>query len=94
MNQSFENVPLDEGTKIISQKELEVNGLKALRQQWVWDGIAAHSLIFFDSDVADLNDDQLVQHIKDGNIEGFEGKTTISRGDSGFTFVNFGFESF
>ena len=91
MNGRFEKVPLESGTRIQSQQEFVIEQtsppLNALYQHWIWDGI------IFSYGVAGLNDDGLfgilTQTTYGKNIK--RGGITISRSDSGFTFVNFNF---
>ena len=97
MNGRFEKVPLESGTRIQSQQEFVIEQtsppLNALYQHWIGDGIIAGGLIFFSYDAAELDDyglfGILTQTTYRKNIK--RGGITISRSDSGFTFVNFNF---
>jgi hypothetical protein len=94
MKKTFQLVPVDADTKILSQEEIKINQLDALYQKWDWEGTIGHSIIFHDSDVSELSDDEIIQQIKSSGNEQLKvlGRTTISRKGIGFTFVNFGFE--
>ncbi len=85
----FENVPVEPDTKIIHQKEIEINNIPSLYQQWSWDGLIAESIIFHDQDVEDLSDDDLFELVSDHADP--DGKFTVSRSSSGYTFINFNF---
>ena len=89
----FQNVPVEEDTRIHFEKETTVGKLEALYQVWSWDGVRAESLVFQNADVESLSDDDVQsiveEHLKDLIQE--DAGMTISRSDSGFTFVNFNF---
>ena len=92
MERTFNNVPVDIDTRITFQKEIEIKNFKALYQKWNWDGIIGESIIFHNDDVASLNDDGLKELINSSGLEYIiNDKSTISRDESGFTFINFGF---
>lgn len=59
----FSNIPVDDDTLIIDQYELIINGISALYQTWIWDGIMTVSLIFMADDVNDFNEDELNRFI-------------------------------
>lgn len=48
----FENVPVEEDTKIIFEQEATLGEYEVLYQKWFWDGISAESIIFANEDVA------------------------------------------
>jgi len=91
MTSKFTTVPSDGETKLLLQCETRVGDLDALWQWWVWDGITAESLIFASADVAGLSNADLEKAIKDSSFYKGISSITISRTDSGYTFVNFNF---
>lgn len=94
MNQSFNNVPKDKGTRIIDQQELTIDTLTALKQRWIWDGVLADSLIFHSHDIEGLDDDALLSFINLHTDTMIIGSVTFKRNQSGYCFVNFNFVSF
>lgn len=88
----FPNVPTDEDTKIVRQKETEIDNIPAMIQKWVWDGIVAESVIFHDKDVSSTSDDELFQKIIENYTVGPDRRHTVTRDADGYTFVNFNFE--
>ena len=56
MNEKFANVPMDSDTLLLLQAEAQINGIDALYQKWIWDGVAADSLIFANADVAKIDE--------------------------------------
>lgn len=87
----FSNVPLDEGTKIVKEKQVEIGSLEALHQTWIWDGVLAESLIFADADL-ESNDEQYLESIaKNSGLVEDDSQFTFKHGSEGFTFVNFNF---
>jgi len=63
-----------------------------LYQKWLWDGITGESLMFVSDDVILLTDVQLEAEVRNSPLVGPEG-VTITRSDSGYTFVHFNFET-
>jgi hypothetical protein len=91
MQGKFDGVPVDEDTKILAQLETNLGNYRVLYQKWFWDGITAESIIFDSQDVANLTDDEILAEVKESPLVAKDSKTTISRSESGFTFVNFNF---
>lgn len=89
----FKKVPVEEDTKIKRSHVTQVGGLEALHQKWVWEGIIAESLIFLASDVKELSDNVLLEIVGESGIMKNDSKSTITRNSSGYTFVNFNFET-
>ena len=93
MSSKFQNVPVEEDTRILSEEETTIGKMDVLYQVWSWDGVRAESIIFLNADVESLSDDDVQgiveEHLKELIQE--EAGMTISRSDSGFTFVNFNF---
>ncbi len=89
----FENVPLEEDTIVKSQGLAKLDGIQALHQKWVWEGIIAESIIFVDVDVTELSDKDLENLVKKNELAKPESSFTIARERNGFTFINFNFEN-
>lgn len=87
----FTNIPVEEDTIIKKNTLIEIEGLQALHQNWVWDGIAAESLIFIADEVTQLDDDKLTLLALASKLPNEESKFTISRDREGFTYINFNF---
>ncbi|MDP2904184.1 MAG: hypothetical protein Q8N96_13940 [Methylovulum sp.] len=90
MNSKFTNIPVEADTKIINQLEALLGSYSVLYQKWVWDGVAAESLIFANEDIPDLTDEELKKEVKNSPICWEKSQITIKKTD-GFTFVNFNF---
>ena len=94
MNEKFANVPMDSDTLLLLQADAQINGIDALYQKWIWDGVAADSLIFANADVANIDETALKTLVAESafainkDIE----QMTYKVSKSGFTFVNFNFE--
>jgi len=93
MNTKFEQVPVEEDTQIIFQQEAKLGEYEVLYQKWFWDGITAESIIFANDDVAGLEDGEIMDELRDSPLLQAGSKITLKRSESGFTFVNFNFES-
>jgi hypothetical protein len=91
MKKPFSAVPLDEDTVILSQTEAKFEDLDVLFQKWHWDGITAESLIFYEDDVAHLDNVTFEATLRKSPLVAEDSKITISRTSDGFVFCNFNF---
>lgn len=89
----FNNVPVEQDTKIIFQQEATLGEYEVLYQKWFWDGITAESIIFANEDVAELTDKEIEEEVKTSPLLNEGSSVTLKRPESGFTFVNFNFET-
>jgi hypothetical protein len=87
----FTNVPVEEDTIIRRNTLIDLDGLQALHQDWVWDGIAAESLVFIADEVAQLDDDKITLLALSSRLPRVGSKFTIARERVGYTFINFNF---
>lgn len=92
MSSKFENVPVEEDTKILFELEAKLGGCDVLYNKWYWDGITAESLIFDNDDIADMSLEVLESEVRSSPLVTADSEMTVKRSDSGFTFVNFNFE--
>ena len=93
MSDKFKDVPVEHDTTIISQQETELGEYTVLHQVWFWEGITAESIIFANEDVVDLSDQEIEMKVKTSSFFKPDSSITMKRNRSGFTFVNFNFES-
>ena len=93
MSDKFDNVPVDADTKIMTQVETKLGQYEILYQKWTWDGIIAESIIFVSEDISKLNAHEIEQEVRSSPMVKKDSKITMSKTDSGFTLVNFNFES-
>jgi len=91
MENKFKNVPVEEDTRILSQKVVQLNGIDALYQSWAWDGIRASSLIFSEEDVSTMENDAILDMVKASSFPSESTAYTFKRMECGFVFVNFDF---
>ena len=84
ISEKFKNIPVDEGTTIISREQIKVGDYDAIHEKWFWDGVYADSYVFFNKDLKGLSEEEV---LKLANKEG----TTYKKLDR-YTFVNFNFE--
>ena len=87
----FSNVPVEDDTTILSQRNIKIDNLDALYQKWFWEGVKAESLIFIASDVDALNDSALESLAKQSKLPTNDSSFTFKRNSNGFTFINFNF---
>ncbi len=92
MNSKFKDVPLDDDTAIIGEREVKLAEYDALYQMWSWNGITAESLIFLSDDMAELSDAEIESLVRQSPFFHEESKMTIERSESGYIFTNFNFE--
>jgi len=91
MADRFDNVPVDEDTKIRGEKKIRFGPYEALLQKWSWEGISAESVILVSGDVSILSDEELERVLQNSGLVKEKSGVTVKRSDSGFTFVNFNF---
>ncbi len=93
MRKLFQNVPVEKGTRIHFEEEMNIGEIHVLYQMWSWDGVRAESVVFQSHDVQNLSDVEVQEFVKKKFADKLqiEGAMTISRSSSGFTFVNFNF---
>ena len=65
MDNKFKNVPLDEDTRLKSSRKIELEGLNALHQVWIWEDVRGESVIFADDDVKDLTEEEIKKLVLD-----------------------------
>ena len=88
---NMKDIPIDEGTTILSQQSMTVGHLDAVIQTWLLDGIKATRCIFSRADVEYLDDEQLKEVVDKAGLLEPGSLITLSR-NGGFTFVNFNFD--
>lgn len=93
MINKFDKVPVEEDTKIIFQQEAKLGEYDVLYQKWYWDGITAESIIFANQDIAGLDEEKITAEVKSSPLVNQDSQITFKRSDSGYTFVNFNFET-
>lgn len=87
----FNNIPIEEDTRVLSRKDVMFGSFEAVLERWSWEGIRAESLILRDGDVAALTDEQLEEALRASPFIQSDSRVTITRGRSGYTFINFNF---
>ena len=92
MNEKFNDIPMDEDTKILFSSPMKWGNLDIVYQKWNWEGIMAESIIFLNEDVEDMDDEALESTVRVGPLVGKDSQITIRRLEN-FTFVNFNFVS-
>ena len=91
MSDKFNNLPVEEGTKIMFSHEVKFGPCDILYQKWSWEGVIAESFVFDSRDVVELSDEELIAEAKTSPAVQKESQVTIKRNASGFDFVNFNF---
>lgn len=87
-NDKFSNLKADADTQILLRHQTSLKGYDVMIESWVWDGIAGQSVIFYNRDVENFSDDELINLIK----EHYKTVTvTISRASTDYVFLNFNF---
>ena len=93
MSKKFDDMPVEEDTRVLFRQGVRLGKFEALYEMWSWDGISAESLIFANKDVSNLTDNELELEVRKSPLVKKESEITIKRLDAGFTFVNFNPES-
>ena len=84
---------IEENIRIIFQQEVKFGEHDVLYQKWTWDGISAESIIFSSEDIPELKDQEIEKQVRASPICKKGSSITIKRTDSGYTFINFNFET-
>jgi hypothetical protein len=93
MTDKFNKVPIEDDTAILFQTEAKLGRYDILYQKWFWDGITAESIIFANEDVDDLEEEEIIKEVKASPLLKKDSKITLKRSGTGYTFVNFNFET-
>ena len=93
MSNKFATLPTEKGTKILFQQEAKFEEYDVLYQKWFWAGITAESIIFVTADISDLSDNEIESMVKSSPLVKEDSSITLEHGKTGFTFVNFNFET-
>lgn len=88
----FDNVPVEEDTKILARIEATLDDYDVLYEKWFWDGIHAESIIFIADDVKEMDDEAFKAFVAESPFVE-DTNMTIKRDSKGFTFVNFNFKA-
>lgn len=93
MTDKFKDIPVDEDTQITSSVQVKIDKYDVVYQKWHWEGIRAQSIVFFNEDVSDMSEEQIIHEVElcPGLINE-KSKITFKRGEK-YTFVNFNFET-
>ena len=82
-NTKFENVPVEEDTRIFGQEIIILVGREVLHQSWGWDGVRAESLIFTEEEWGEIPDDTFPAIARTSQLVDYGSQVTVSRSDSG-----------
>ncbi len=85
ISEKFKNIPVDEDTRIISREQIKIGDYDVIHEKWFWDGIYADSYVFFNEDIKDLSEEDVLTLT-------YQKKpfATYKKLDT-YTFVNFDF---
>lgn len=89
MHEKFSGIPTDPETTIVFRQMTTIQGYNALLEMWVRNDIMAQSAIFYAADVAALSDEDLIKMVQ---VACKAEDTTLSRKNTPYVFVNWGFE--
>lgn len=91
MTEKFKDIPVDEETQILSSMQAKIDKYDVVYQKWNWDGIHGESIIFYNEDVAALNEEQVKHEVALCTaLVKADSKLTYKKGEK-YTFVNFNF---
>ena len=91
MKNKFKDIGIEKDTKMLYEQEISINNIKAVHQKWQWEAVNAESFIFFNGDIKDLGEQELVHLAKSSPL--YKGTSfTHTKGDI-YTFINFNFKT-
>ena len=90
MTDKFDNVPVEDDTKILFSTPTKFGEYDVLYQKWFWDGITAESLIFAKDDINNTTMADLEDEIKNSPLFNEKSQMTTSAKNE-YAFFNFNF---
>jgi|26BtaG_2_1085354.scaffolds.fasta_scaffold03372_5 hypothetical protein len=91
MTEKFKDLPVEEGTQIITSVKANIEQYDVVYQKWHWDGIMAESVIFFNDDIAELTEEQIKNEVALCTALVKENSQMTYKKGEKYTFVNFNF---
>ncbi len=64
MGQKFDNVPVEEDTRILLCQKAKLGDYDVLYEIWNWAGIKAESIIFANDDISGLTDEEIEREVR------------------------------
>jgi hypothetical protein len=55
----FSDIPVEPDTQITCETTVNLGGIEACHQEWIWERVRAESLVFVVDEVDTLDDDEL-----------------------------------
>ena len=92
MSNKFENIPVEEDTRILMSSPMKWGEIDIVYQKWNWEGITAESIIFLTEDIKEMDNEALEADVRDGSLVKSSSQVTIKRMEK-YTFINFNFSS-
>jgi len=91
MNEKFKDLTVDTDTQILASVETKIEDYDVVYQKWHWDGIYAESIIFFNEDIEDLDEEQVRSQVSEKTTLLKENSQMTYKKGEIYTFVNFNF---
>jgi hypothetical protein len=91
MNAKFSAVPIEEDTEVLARVETTFGPYDAVHERWRYEAVKAESVILLSDDVANISDGELESALRASGLVQTGTEVTVTRGDSGYTFLNFNF---
>lgn len=92
MKEKFKDISVEPDTLILLRGEIKVGETDAVYEKWEWDGIYGESVIFFNEDIPNLNEEDITNMVKeDTALIQNSSQTTFSITEK-HTFLNFNFK--
>ncbi len=88
MGSKFSHLPEREGVTVIFEQETTVGGLDAFHQKWYDGGAAGDSLLFAESDVAQISDAELEAVVRSSSMTTADALVSLER-NGGFLRADF-----
>ena len=91
MKEKFKEIPKDRDTKITMELKTNLGKYEIVYQKWLWDGIKAESIIFFNEDIEFLSEEEVKDQVKLSPLLKDNSEITYKKSDI-YTFINFNFK--
>jgi len=90
MKNKFENVSVEKDTKILVTLNPKFGKYDTQYEKWYWDGLYGETLIFFNEDIKDTDEETLKAEIFESTMAKADSEITVKRTDL-YTYFNFNF---
>jgi hypothetical protein len=92
ISSKWDDIPVEEDTRIIHRIEAALNDLDCVYETWFWDGVQAQSLIFIEEELT-ISLENMEKEIRENTtLLDYKDSDITTKVTNGYVFFNFNFE--